>query len=140
MSQLRRHESEFAGLNVSVFIVTFDSDFMAQAYASSSGLKWPLLMDKNRNLYRAYGFEKLDWWTHFNPVSIAKYLGLTFRGYLPGKPGVDWQQLGGDVLIDPQGVVRLIYRSHSPHDRPLVSTILSTIRRPNSKFQVKDQD
>jgi hypothetical protein len=131
VSQLRRHESELTARNVSVFIVSFDSDLMAQAYAKSSGLKWPVLIDKDRVLYQAYGFEQMNAWTHFNPVSIAKYLGLTLKGYLPGKPGVDWQQLGGDVLLDPQGTVRLIYRSNSPHDRPSVSSILSTINRPN---------
>lgn len=90
-------------------------------------MRWPLLEDKERSLYAAYGMERLKWWQHYSPVSIAKYVWLTLQGHFPGKPGSDWQQLGGDVLIDPDGIVRFIYRSLTPHDRPKVGRILSIV-------------
>jgi peroxiredoxin len=128
LSQLRRHESEFEQLGVRVFVVTFDVNFLARAYVRSTKLLWPLLADPERTQYAAYGMERLSWWGHYNPVSIAKYLWLVLKGRFPGRPGSDWQQLGGDVLIDPQGIVRLLYRSHSPHDRPNVKKIISLVR------------
>jgi len=33
-------------------------------------------------------------------------------------------QLGGDFLIDVQGIIRLAYRSHDPTDRPAVTDLL----------------
>ncbi len=112
-------------------MVTFDNDFLAEAYVRSTKLPWPLLIDKSRELYRAYGLEQLGWWGHFNPLSIGKYLLLTLRGFWPGTPGADWQQLGGDVLVNPQGLIALIHRSRNSHDRPAVSKILSLIQSGN---------
>jgi hypothetical protein len=125
---LRKHQTEFQTLDAEVLVVTFDNDFLAAAYVESTRLDWPLLLDQNRELYEAYAMEHLSWWGHFNPVSITKYLGLTSRGFLPGKPGADWQQLGGDVLLDPGWIIRMLYRSRSPHDRPSVTSILSVIK------------
>ena len=86
-----------------------------------------MLIDADRKLYQAYGLDRLQWWQHFSPVSLVRYLGLMARGYFPGRPGSDFQQLGGDVLIDPDGVIRFLYRSLSPHDRPKVDQILNIV-------------
>jgi hypothetical protein len=70
-------------LGVHIFVVTFDNDFLAAAYVHSTNLEWPLLIDKTRGLYEAYGLQQLSWWGHFNPLSLGKYLWLTLRGFLP---------------------------------------------------------
>ena len=49
------------------------------------------------------------------------------RGVQPGKPGEDWRQMGGDVLIDPSGIVRLHFVSSDPHDRPSLEEIFATV-------------
>ena len=51
------------------------------------------------------------------------------QGFRLGKMGKDFLQLGGDVLVDPQGVIRLYYASHDPHDRPDFSEIQGVIDR-----------
>ena len=98
---------------------------MAMEYAQSTQLEWPLLLDTERQLYQAYGMERASWWALYNPVSIWKYLKLICAGKGPGKPGRDWRQLGGDVLIDPRGIVRLHFVSINSHDRPSVEAILA---------------
>jgi hypothetical protein len=35
--------------------------------------------------------------------------------------------LGGDFIVDSQGKVRLVYRSHDPTDRPPVEDILAIL-------------
>ena len=47
---------------------------------------------------------------------------------LAAQIGLDFIDLG-DVLIDPEGVVRLHYISEGPHDRPSVQTLLSVIEK-----------
>ena len=39
----------------------------------------------------------------------------------------DVRQLGGDVLIDPQGVIRLHHVGRGPADRPAVARLLNVI-------------
>ena len=129
MSQLRHNQAKLEAENVSVKVVTFDSDLMAIAYIKNTELTWPLILDPDLKLYSAYGMERGSWWDMYKPVSIWNYLKLIFAGKGPGKPGRDWRQLGGDILIDPNGIVRLHYISANPHNRPSVEAILDLARR-----------
>ena len=127
MAQLRRQESELQARDISVKIVTFDGDILAASYVRTTDLSWPLLFDPDLKLYSAFGMSKGSWWGIYGPRSIWKYLTLIFSGRKPGKPGSDWRQLGGDVLVDPQGIVRLHHISNNPHDRPEVESILDLV-------------
>ena len=41
----------------------------------------------------------------------------------------DSTQLGGDFVVDADGVVRLAYRSHDPTDRPSVEQFFTVLNR-----------
>lgn len=114
-------------MGLRVKIVAFDSDAMAKAYIKQSPVDWPLLLDVERKLYRAYGLPRGNWWEIYNPVSILRYLKLIGSGRRPGRPGSDWRQLGGDVLINPAGIIRFHHAAKSPHDRPDVETVLRIV-------------
>ncbi len=105
---------------------------MALAYIKETKLLWPLLLDEDQKLYDAYGLSAGTWWAIYKPGSVWKYLSLMFKGTRPGKPGKDWRQLGGDVLIDPEGIVRLHHVSADPHDRPTVKSLVELVRRTKS--------
>lgn len=102
---------------------------MALEYVRQTKLPWPLLLDKERNLYRHYGMERASWWAIYGPKSIWHYLSLIFRGRRLQRPGADWRQLGGDVLIDPLGTVQLHFVSESPHDRPSTERLLGIVKK-----------
>lgn len=104
---------------------------MASTYAEDFDLPWSILLDSQQLLYRAYGMTRGSWWSIYGIPSIWKYLKLIFSGTRPGKPGRDWRQLGGNILIDPDGIVRVHHISTSPHDRPTVDELL----RPIEEFQ-----
>lgn len=127
MSQLRQQQERLDELQIDVKVVAFDNDVMAMAYVKSTGLQWPLLLDTDRELYAQYGMHRGSWWDIYSPTSIAKYIRLMIGGKKPGKPGSDWQQMGGDVLIDPDGIVRIHHVSTNPHDRPTAEEILSIV-------------
>jgi len=101
-----------------VAVVTFDDDFMARGYVEQTDLQWPMLLDREVAMYRAYSMDRADLWSIYGPASIWNYLKLISRGRKIEKPGTDLRQLGGDVLIDPTGIVRYHFVSTSPHDRP----------------------
>ena len=126
---MRQRESELDQLEVRVKVVTFDADYMARVYVEETNLMWPLLLDPEQKLYATYGMTKGSWWSIYRPSSIWNYLKLMFGGRKPGTPGKDWRQLGGDVLIDPQQIIRLHHISDGPHDRPEVQSILDIIER-----------
>ncbi len=127
MAQLRQHNAALAKNNVQVAIVTFESDYFAKQYARDTDLPWPLLVDAKRELYNAYSMGRtpmrrlLDWQT------IVTYAKLMLRGRRLTKNTGDVHQLGGDVLIDPDGMIRLHYVSANPADRPAISALIQSV-------------
>ena len=114
-----------------VKVVTFDSEKLAREYRSKFDLDWPLLLNPNRELYRSYTMGKATWWALASPHRIIRYLADIFSGSIPSKKGKDIRQLGGDIVIDPQGNIRLFHSSQNPHDRPSTIEILDLVIRGN---------
>ena len=104
--------------------MTFESARVAQAYAAETGIEWPILVDETRHLYRAYGMLAGGMWDIWGPASWWAYLKELARGRLPRASRSDFRQLGGDVLIDPAGIVRFHHVGRGPADRPSVDTLL----------------
>jgi len=68
-----------------------------------------------------------SFWAILGPKSWDVYLKLLFRGRRLRVPAGDIYQLGGDVLIDPRGIVRLHHVGRTPADRPSVESLLSFV-------------
>jgi hypothetical protein len=110
--------------HIDVAVVTFEAQWRAVAYVEQTQLTWPLLLDAERRLFDAYGMgrgrlhEVMGWnaWQ----VSIRALL----RGRRLRWPTGDVFQLGGDVLINPQGIVSLHHVGRGPSARPSIETLL----------------
>jgi len=124
---LRDHETAFARHQVKVAVVTFENDFFARSYVEETGLAWPLLIDSGRELYHGYDMLRAGFWDVWGPRTWWVYLRELLKGEkLHGSAG-DVMQRGGDVLIDPEGIVRLHHVGTGPADRPTVETILALV-------------
>ena len=133
MAQLCQHQDELDQLNVEVLLVSFSSTGYARTWIEQVCSVFHLLLDRERDVYRLYGLKS----------SILRSWSLkTVRGYIRlMRAGRKWAgiqgdsaQLGGDFVIDNQGVLRLAHRSQDPTDRPPVETLLDTLR------QLREQD
>lgn len=126
--QLQQHETEISSLDVDVVVVTFESLSMAKNYRRETTFAWPILIDESRELYRAYGMDRGGWWAIYGPSSWWGYLKLLIRGRTLRRPTGDVHQLGGDVLIDPKGIVQVHQVGRKPVDRPAISSLLAVAR------------
>ena len=124
---MREQEDEFNRRNVSIAVVTFENDFFARQYVEETRLTWPLLIDAGRDVYRGYGMLAASFWDVWGPKSWWVYLRALSKGETLHKSEGDIYQRGGDVLIDPAGIVRLHHVGSGPADRPAVESILRTI-------------
>jgi hypothetical protein len=125
---LREAAAQLVQRDVRVAVVTFENDFFARQYVAETGLDWPLLLDVQRTVYRGYGMLAASRWDVWGPATWAAYLRELGKGRLPKKPSSDdIYQRGGDVLIDPDGVVRLHHVGAGPADRPAVTSLLDLI-------------
>jgi hypothetical protein len=123
---LQQRQAELNTLAVDVLVVTFEIDVVARNYAA--GLPWPVLLDNARELYGAWGMSRASVWNVWGPASWWGFIKLLLHGRKLQLPTDDVYQMGGDVLIDPQGIVRLHYISRYPLDRPSIDTLLDTVR------------
>ena len=106
-------------------MVTFESQPRVTEYVSQFSIDWPVLIDEKKLAYRHFGFGRANSWTLLNPIACLRYMGMMLRGKMPGKPGKDLRQLGGDVLIDDTGSIRYYVASETPFDRPRPKEILA---------------
>lgn len=87
------------------------------------------MLDRDRKIYNAYGLERSFWRSH-----SLKTIWVYFKAWLSGKEthsshGDDTSQLGGDIIIDKNGLLQFIYPSHDPTDRPQVDEILDALKK-----------
>ena len=114
-----------------MLVVTFENQANAAEYVADTGVRWPILVDEQRELYRAYGLEQAKWYHLVGPRTWLAYVKEALRGTFPGRPVADTTQQGGDVLIDPHGVVRFHHVGAGSGYRPTVAQILK-VRRLDS--------
>ena len=110
-----------------IAVVTFENNFLARDYVADTSLTWPLLVDDTRQTYRKYGMLTASFWDIWGPETWWVYLKQVLKGERLRKSEGDIYQRGGDVLIDPNGIVSLHHVGAGPADRPAIETILNKI-------------
>jgi hypothetical protein len=126
---LRDREEEFRRRKVQIVVVTFENDFLARRYVEDTSLTWPLLVDDTRETYMNYGMFNASFWDIWGPKTWWVYLKEISMGAKLRKSEGDISQRGGDVLIDPAGIVSLHHIGAGPADRPPVERLLQRIDR-----------
>ena len=124
---MREHEVQFARHEVAIVVVTFEHDYFARRYVEETRLAWPLLVDDRREVYRSYGMLAASFWDVWGPATWRAYLAALRQGQTLQKGAGDIFQRGGDVLIDPDGIVRLHHVGAGPADRPPVAALLKLL-------------
>ena len=83
-------------------------------------------------MYKAYGLER-SLARSWNLRTIWRYVQLLTSGRKWRGIQGDSAQLGGDFIVDADGIVQLAYRSHDPTDRPDVDELLSLMQQPDKQ-------
>ena len=132
MLQLRQAHRALDRFDVHPLVVTFEPREAAREYVAETGLVWPLLVDTERTLYGAYGMGQARWRHLWGSATMRAYWREARQGRFPRVPRADTGQQGGNVLIDPAGIVRLHHVGLGPADRPSVESVL-TVRGAHGK-------
>jgi len=127
---LQQHQRALRDLAIRVAVVTFETTPFVRAYLADTNVPWPVLIDGDRTLYRGYGMYRGRLRDIWGGRTWLAYLKEFARGRMPKYAGADTRQLGGDVLIDPSGIVRFHHVGTGPADRPSVAALLEARRRP----------
>lgn len=92
-------------------------------------MTWPLLVDDTRETYRNYGMFNASFWDIWGPKTWWVYLKEISMDAKLRKSEGDISRRGGDVLIDPAGIVSLHHIVVGPADCPPVGRLLQRIDR-----------
>ena len=122
---MQQAEEDLARLGVQPLAVTFEDATAARAYVAETGLRWPLLVDTERHLYNAYAMRKARLGHLWGAATFRAYWREALLGRFPRLPRADTRQQGGNVLIDPGGLVRFHHVGLGPADRPAVHKLLA---------------
>lgn len=124
---MRHFEEELQQRGVQVLLVSFGAVYWAQGWQKETQSPFPLLLDPERNAYRAYGLE-ISASRSWSAKAVWYYLKARLQGKEIPPAQSDPHQLGGDFIVDASGIVRLSHPSWDPVDRPPVENLLALLR------------
>ena len=88
---------------------------------------WPVLLDRDRAAYRSYGLGRAPPTQLLGLGWVPGYVRKLLRGDPLKRPGLDVLQLGGDFVIDRNGVVLLAHPSKHFEDREPVGALVRAL-------------
>jgi alkyl hydroperoxide reductase subunit AhpC len=137
VAQLCQQKEELDRLNAEVLVIGFGAVPSARAWLEQTCDLFPLLLDPEREVYRTYRLQE-SWLRSWNVRTIWLYVRLLLKGRkwrgILGKS----TQLGGDFIVDADGVLRLVYPSREATDRPLVSELLALLHKLKEERKKSD--
>lgn len=114
-------------------LVTFTTDVELDAYQHRRAVAFPILVDADRSVYAAYGMGRGSFRAVWGLATLRRYWQIL----RPSGPGSvsdlgaateDTRQLGGDIVIAPNGTIVWGHWSTGPADRPSVDDIVDAVR------------
>jgi AhpC/TSA antioxidant enzyme len=123
-----RDRIERAG-GTAVFVVHDTPQRVRAGLLRDLDLPWPVLVDLDRVAYRAWGLRRATIRTVWlDPTVWARYGRLLLGGQRLRRLGGDTLHLGGDFVLDADGVITWARPQHAD-DRPPVGVLLAELER-----------
>ena len=112
-----------------VFVAHDDAALLRRTMLRDVSSPFPVVVDQPRTSYRDWGLQRASlarvW---LDPMVWVRYARLIVGGERLGRLGRDTRQMGGDFIIDPEGIV-VYARPQQRDDRPAVGHLLQVIER-----------
>ena len=126
-TQLRRTKRKFDALGTQIVLVGMGTPVKADVFRAELDLPFLVLCDPDRVGYRRYGLLKMSARHEFAHLSSAtRFIADSARyGVRLSPVGQDFTQLGGDFVVDTQGIVRFAFCGQRASDLPEISDLLA---------------
>ena len=128
MIAVRDHLDEL-GDDTDVVVITFAEHENLTPYLARHDLPFPVLSDTSLSAYQAFGIGRGTIRRVWGLRMVRRYIEIyRDQGFeAPGKATEDTLQLGGNFIIDPEGILIYGYWGEGPDDRPPVRALIDTI-------------
>ena len=125
---MREFDGEIAKLNGRVAVISFASPSHLRSFAQHLDHPYLWLADPQRQSYKHLGPRRRGLFAIAPPRVVWGYVRRILGGSVWRPEQLDWAQMGGDFVFDPEGNPTLSHISTSSDDRPPVSAVMSAFR------------
>ncbi|MBI5838968.1 MAG: redoxin domain-containing protein [Chloroflexi bacterium] len=122
-------QDEFRSLNTRVLIISFGTLPALQQWMKEVCGTFDILLDHDRTVYKTYQLERSRLRSYHPRVMWIYIKRWLQRGQFYDSHGDDTSQLGGDFIVDKNGILRLVHPSHDPTDRPSAEELINVLAR-----------
>ena len=130
---MRDKKEELEALGARVFAVSFEPPEEVRSFLEYESQPFPILADVERRGYAAFGFAALKGWQQYKVANLSTLrvyaTGILFHGHMWRFRRHQMAQLGGNVVIDGNGIVSYVHASSDPSDRPQPEMLVEAVRR-----------
>ena len=126
---MQQRYEEIRGLGAEVVAVSFEPMQRLKKQVEDMRLPFPILTDPGLETYRAYGVRRGSFRDVFNLGASLQFLRLLFRGRWVWAGHGDIMQLGGDFIIDKEGLLKYSHPASRSQDQADVDGLLEELRR-----------
>jgi peroxiredoxin len=129
--RLAEHYPRLRAAGTSVIVVSFDSADRVEQFQDRLRLPFTFALDHERRAYAAFGLGRASLLrTYGYPEVVGFYARALLRGRIPDlHRRQDRRQLGGDFVIDRDGVVFFAHPERGPEDRADVLELIRAAER-----------
>lgn len=124
---MRDHAGAFRARGASLAAVGLGDMTHARAFRAELRLDFPLLVDEGREAYRAAGLLTASPVDIVRPVNVLAAVRALAQGHRQGRTGQAVLQLGGDLVLGPGDVDRLVHVSRTFSDAAPVADLLAAL-------------
>ena len=116
-------------MRAAVLAISFEPQERVSQLSRQLQLPFPVLSDPQRTAYRAYGLASATILSLLAPGTVWAYIKLLARGNQYHFRESDMRQMGGDFVVDEDGLVAYEFRGASPHQRPAILELLAVVAK-----------
>jgi len=124
---LREHEQAFRNKGVALAAIGLGDRNYARMFREETGIAFPLLIDENREAYRAAGLKSANLLHLLRSENAAARKRARAGGHHQHKLGQNPFQLGGSFVFGPGNVDRFAHISQTFGDNATVAALLEAI-------------
>ena len=130
--QVTRAYFQFKKAGCGIVVISQGKPNVLAHYENRNRFPFPVLGDPDRAAYKAFGLDRVWWFTFLFPWVLWGYLVRIVTGTIPRMPYLseDVTQLGGNFLLDQTGKVLWSFTSGDPSRRPTVEAMLKAVNAP----------
>jgi len=124
---LREHQSEFEAKHAQLAAIGLGDAHYARAFRDETGIQFSLLIDEQREAYRALELKKANFFHLFWKINSLGRKRAKAAGHRQHRMGKDPFQLGGSFVFGPGNVDHFVHISETFSDNAPPDVLLSAI-------------